>query len=41
MHSPVEALEKGCMKVEGDKLCRGQIVRTLEREHRTTGENRG
>jgi len=41
MYSPVEALEKGYMKVEGDKLCRGQVVRTLERKHKTTGENRG
>jgi len=29
------------MKVERDKLCKEQVVRTLEREHRTTGENRG
>jgi len=37
----VEALGKGCIKVEEDKLYGGQVVRTLEREYRTTGENRG
>ena len=35
------ALGEGHIEVEGDKLCRGQVVRTLEGECRTTRENRG
>ena len=29
------------MKIEGDKLCRGQRIRTLEEEYRATKKDRG
>ena len=41
MHSPGETLGEDHIEVEGDKLCRGQKIKTLEGECRTTGENRG
>jgi len=34
-------IEKNYIEVERDKLCRGQVVRTLKEKHRTTEENRG
>ena len=34
-------IEKNHIEVERDKLCRGQVVRTLKEKHRTTEENRG
>ena len=41
MHSPGEALGEDCMEVERNNLCREQVVRTLEKKHRTTREDRG
>ena len=29
------------MEIEGDKLCRGQGIRTLEKEYRATKKDRG
>jgi len=40
MHSLGKTFGKDCMEVEGDKLCKGQIVRTLKEEYRTTKKNR-
>ena len=41
IHSQGEALGEDYMEVEGDKLCGGQVVRTLEEEHRVTERVRG
>jgi len=41
MYSIGGALGKDHIEVKGDKLYREQVVRTLEREHRITRENRG
>jgi len=41
IHSQGEALGEDYMEVEGDKLCGGQVVRTLEEEHRVTERIRG
>jgi len=41
MHSLGEALERGYIEEEEDRLYREQGVRTLEEEHKTTGGDRG
>jgi len=40
MYSLGEVLGKDHMEEEGDRLYRGQGIRTLEKEHRTIGEDR-
>jgi len=41
MCSPGEVLEGDHMEIEGDKLYRGQGIRTLEKEYRATKKDRG
>jgi len=41
MHSHGEVLEEGHMKAEGDKSCRGQNVKTIEKEYKVTKGDRG